>query len=271
MSPGDNRMYSDLAYLWPLISCHADYVDEARIWTSVLREKLGPGRHLLLELGVGGGNNLHHILYPRCRAEPFPVGDCICNVDEELDAKFNAVAVDVSDAMLQHSRALNPTVEHRIGDMRSIDLGRKFNAVLIHDAISYMLSQDDIRATLHTARSHLNSGGVLVMAPDWFTETFRSPQLAHDIRRDTARHFTYIEYSHDPDPTDTTVESLIFCILERDDGTIDVQKDRHVTGLFSIETWLKLMNETGFDAEKYPYPVHEDGREGVLLVGTLKR
>ena len=271
MSNGENRMYTDLAHLWPLISSYADYVDEARIWTNVLREKLGPGQHLLLELGVGGGNNLHHILYPTCHSEPSSVSDCICNGNETLEPEFLAVAVDISDAMLQHSRALNPTVEHHTGDMRSIDLGRKFDAVLIHDAISYMLSEDDIKATLHTARSHLNSGGALIMAPDWFTETFRNPQLAHDIRRDTDRHFTYIEYSHDPDPSDTTVESLIFYILERDDGTIDVQKDRHVTGLFSIETWLKLMNESGFNAEPYPYPVHEDGREGVLLVGTLRR
>ena len=28
----------------------------------VIREELGPGRHKLLELGVGGGHNLSHLI-----------------------------------------------------------------------------------------------------------------------------------------------------------------------------------------------------------------
>ena len=52
--------------------------------------------------------------------------------------------------------------------MRSIRLGRTFKAVLIHDAISYMLTEGDLGDAFGTARAHLEPGGVLIVAPDWF-------------------------------------------------------------------------------------------------------
>ncbi|MDH4033796.1 MAG: hypothetical protein OEV80_08355, partial [candidate division Zixibacteria bacterium] len=59
------RMYTELAHLWTLVSAPSDYADEARHWRNVLYTKLGAGHHELLELGVGGGNNLSHILRPQ--------------------------------------------------------------------------------------------------------------------------------------------------------------------------------------------------------------
>jgi len=35
--------------------------------------------------------------------------------------------------MLELSRTINPELEHLVGDMRTIRLGRTFDAVLIHD------------------------------------------------------------------------------------------------------------------------------------------
>ena len=102
-----------------------------------LRKHLGPGRHRLLELGVGGGHNLSH-----------------------LTSEFDAAAVDLSPQMLELSRRLNPTVEHHLGDMRTVRLpGQVFDAVLIHDAICYMQTEDDLRAAFATARVHLRPGG----------------------------------------------------------------------------------------------------------------
>lgn len=74
-----NRMYGDLAYLWSLISPPEDYATEAQYWRDALRDKLGPGRHEIIELGVGGGHNLSH-----------------------LTDDFQATAVDLSQQMLDH-------------------------------------------------------------------------------------------------------------------------------------------------------------------------
>ena len=265
-----NRMYDDFAHLWPLISHHSDYAGEAKYWRDALVAELGQGRLRILELGVGGGNNLHHILYPQCDGRSS--SDAACNGEHmrELEARHDAVAVDLSDKMLANSGLLNPTVKHHIGDMRSVRLRQEFDAVLIHDAVCYLTTESDIAATVATAREHLVPGGVLIMAPDWFTETYPGTRLDAGIRRDVSPEFASIEYDHDPDPEDSIVESVFIYIIKNTDGSVRVEEDRHMTGMFSISTWLNLMEETGFNAKRLPYPVRDDGNDSYLLVGILR-
>ena len=54
------------------------------------------------------------------------------------------------------------------------------------------------------------------------------------------------------------------------EGRLEVETDRHVTGLFPLATWQSLLAQAGFEVETRPYPVYDDGGEGYLLVGTLK-
>ena len=75
--------------------------------------------------------------------------------------------------MLEVSRALNPECEHVLGDMRSVRLGRTFDAVLLHDAVSTMASKADLRRALETAFAHCAPGGAALLAPDQLRETFR--------------------------------------------------------------------------------------------------
>ena len=242
----ENRLYKDLAHLWPLLDPPEEYTEEAAFWRQTLREKLGPGRHKVLELGVGGGHLLSH-----------------------LTEEFEATAVDISPQMLANARALNPDVEHHLGDMRSVRLGRRFRAVLIHDAISYMLTEEDLAATFETARAHLEPGGVLITVPDWFSETFTGTTVDYRIRRVEDMELTYIQYATDPDPSDSTVETVFVYVIKKG-GRVQVETDRHVTGLFPLGTWHRLMAEAGFEVETRPYLVYDDGGEGYLLVGTLE-
>jgi len=241
-----NRMYDDLAYLWPLISPPEDYATESRAWLEALRSRLGPGRHEVLELGAGGGHNLSH-----------------------LTGHFRMTAVDLSKRMLEHSRELNPDVEHRTGDMRTVRLNRKFKAVIIHDAIDYMLTAADLRATFATAAAHLEPGGIFITSPDHFKETFKDPSLYSSTGSDGRIELTFIEFDYDPDPGDTTIESLMFYLI-REGGELRVEHDRHVTGLFPLQTWLDLMEEAGFRTEQVPCEPGDDPRQSLLLVGTLR-
>src|SRR5947199_313515 len=77
--------------------------------------------HEVLELGSGGGHNAVH-----------------------LKARFTMTLVDLSAGMLDMSRRLNPECEHHQGDMRTVRLGRTFDAVFVHDAVDYMLTEDDL-------------------------------------------------------------------------------------------------------------------------------
>ncbi len=241
-----NRLYHELAYLWPIISPPEEYLVEAWHCIQALRSKLGPGQFHILELGVGGGHNLSH-----------------------LTRDFRATAVDISEEMLALSRKLNPGVAHFQGDMRNVRLGNTFDAVLIHDAIIYMLTEEDLRATFATAKAHLRPGGVLLVAPDWFKEAFTSPSVSQWTRYTEELELTFMEYAHDPDPTDTTMES-IFIYFIKQGGELRVEMDRHITGLFPSNTWMELLEEAGFLAERLSYPAYEGGYGGNLLVGVLQ-
>src|SRR5262245_37325508 len=115
------RLYTDLASWWPLLSPPEEYRGEAEAALGLLRDALGHVPATLLELGSGGGNNALH-----------------------LKRHAAMTLVDLSPDMLATSRALNPGVEHVEGDMRTVRLNRTFDAVFIHDAIMYMITEDDL-------------------------------------------------------------------------------------------------------------------------------
>jgi hypothetical protein len=239
-----NRLYGDLAHLWPLVSPPGDYAAEAPKWSRILRSKLGPGRHAILELGVGGGHLLSH-----------------------LTAEFQATAVDLSAGMLRHSARLNPSVDHHLGDMRTIRLGRTFQAVIIHDAIDYMLTEDDLRAAFATAAAHLEAGGLLIVTPDHFRETFRDCRVSSATNSDGRRDVTFIEFDHDPDPSDTTIESIMVYIV-REGGRTSFELDRHILGLFPLRTWLALMEGAGFLVEQHRLELASGPGQLIMLVGA---
>ena len=241
-----HRLYGDLARLWPLISPPEDYEEEAQFWRAALRAKLGSGRHRVLELGVGGGHHLSHL----------------------ADA-FQATAVDLSEDMLAQSMRRNPAVEHLIGDMRTIRLERTFDAVLIHDAIDYMVTVDDLRAAFRTAAAHLRSGGAFLVAPDYVAETFENDAIYTQTDDDDRTHVTYVEIDFDPDPNDTTISSLMVSLI-REGGETRVELDRHLIGLFPRETWLRELATAGFDVERWPTQHDDDPRQRELFVCTTK-
>ncbi len=241
-----HRLYTDLSQWFALLTPPEDYVEEAGHLRRAIRNKLGPGRHKLLDLGVGGGHHLSHLV-----------------------GEFEATGVDLSPDMLARCREVIPDIPLHTGDMRSVRLGEVFDVVQIHDAVTYLLSEDDIRATLETARAHLRPGGVLVMAPDDFRETYRDGQIDDTQRRFPGGEFTCFMYDFDPDPDDTTADTLFFYVIRRG-AEIEVHQEQHTFGLFSQATWLELMRETGFAAEVVPYAVESHDGPLSLLVGTLE-
>ncbi len=245
LSSHHHRLYKELSFLWPLVSPPAEYKEEAAIWTETLRSLLGSGRHNILELGVGGGHLLSH-----------------------LKSEFHAVAADISESMVALSSKLNPEVEHHLGDMRHLRLNQRFDAVLIHDAVSYLLTEDDLKDTLQTAKSHLDLGGVLLMAPDWFQETFSGTQVLHWVNQTPQGEVTCIEYVQKSTSDEGQLESIFFYLWKEDDQ-LRIEQDRHLNGLFSAETWLGLMREAGFSAQRKSFPSYDGGYGGNLLIGRL--
>ena len=217
------RLYRDLAEWWPLFSEPGHYRDEADFFRALIEQESGGGARTLLELGSGGGNNASHVKH-----------------------RFAITLVDLSREMLQVSRALNPECEHREGDMRTIRLERQFDAVFIHDAICYMTCEDDLRRAIETAAAHCRPGGVAIFVPDYTRETFRE-ETSHGGNDAGGRGLRYLEWTYDPDTTDSTYVTEFAILLRDQHGATRLVHDRHIEGLFARARWLELLSGAGFD------------------------
>jgi SAM-dependent methyltransferase len=218
------RLYDELAEWWPLMSAPADYEEEAAFYGDRLAGACAHPPRAVLELGSGGGNNASH-----------------------LKARFDMVLVEPSSGMLAVSRALNPECEHVQGDMRTVRLNRQFDAVFVHDAITYMTTEDDLRQAIATAFVHCRPGGAALFAPDAIRETFQ-PATDHGGHDAPGRGLRWVSWTWDPDPSDTTYITDYGYLLRTEDGAVRAEHDRHVEGLFARSDWLRLLTEAGFDA-----------------------
>jgi SAM-dependent methyltransferase len=240
------KLYSELAAWWPLLSPPADYAEEAAFYHRVLSAAGEIEPASLLELGSGGGSNAFH-----------------------LKRHFRMTLVDVSPDMLAVSRALNPECEHLPGDMRTLRLDRQFDRVFIHDAICYMTTEADLRRAIETAYVHCKPGGAALFAPDHVAENFR-PSTDHGGKDGERRALRYLEWTWDPDPADTAYTVDYVSLLRQEDGSMRVEHDRHVEGLFPRGVWLRLIEEVGFEAGRVPF-AHSGFAPGELEVFVGRR
>ncbi len=219
------RLYGDLAPWFHLLTAPADYAAEAERYRRLIIAAV-PDAKTLLELGSGGGNNASH-----------------------LKNHFSCTLSDVSPQMLALSRTLSPDCEHVLGDMRSLRLGRTFDAVFVHDAVAYMATEDELRDCLRTSYAHTRPGGVALFVPDHTRETF-VPQTSHGGHDGAdGRSLRYLEWSTDPDPGDTTYEVDYAVVLREPGQEARVIHYHHVEGLFPEHTWLYLLEQVGFESE----------------------
>ena len=134
---------------------HADFYDHVELYqqrpdivfyTDLATEHGGP----VLELGCGTGR----VMLPTARAG------------------VEITGLDLSDSMLSVCRSKlaqeAPEVQGRVrltrGDMRSFDLGRRFNLVTIpFRSFQHLVTVEEQMACLASAHRHLASGGVLAL------------------------------------------------------------------------------------------------------------
>ena len=220
-----HRFYGELATWWPLISPVEDYAEEAAFAATLLRSASIPV-HDVLELGSGGGHNAAH-----------------------LKRWFAMTLTDLSEEMLAASTRLNPECTHQQGDMRTLRLGREFDAVFVHDAIDYMVTESDLRQAIQTAFVHTRPGGVAVFVPDSTVEIFEATTDHSGTDGPAGQAVRFLEWTWDPDPNDTwTVTHYVF-LLRDVDGSVRTVHEEHRHGLFRRADWLRLMTDAGFEPE----------------------
>lgn len=225
MTDNKPKLYNELASWWPLLSSPDDYVDEANLYMRILCQAVHEPINTVLELGSGGGNNATH-----------------------MKSRFNLTLVDMSEGMLACSRRLNPECEHIQADMRTVRLGRHFDAVFVHDAIMYMTTENDLVQAITTAFVHCKPGGIALFVPDCLKETFEQSTKCggHDGED---RALRYLEWNIDPNPDDTSYACEFAYILRCSDGSTCVEHDHHELGLFRQADWTRCLTSVGFQTQ----------------------
>jgi SAM-dependent methyltransferase len=224
------KLYTELAPWFRLLTAPEDYAEESALYVGLFREHGEPPVQSLVELGSGGGHNASH-----------------------MKAHFREVVlVEPSAGMRDMSRELNPDCEHLEGDMRTVRLGRQFDCVFIHDAICYMTTRDDLRQAIETAYAHCRPGGVALFAPDVITENWREIADCGGHNGADGRGLRYVHWSWDPDPADEQYVVDYALLLRERDGSVRVEHDRHLEGIFPRAVWLGLLADAGFTAVAVP-------------------
>lgn len=223
-------LYDELVPFYHLLDPLEDHRDEAGELGDVLSAAV-PGARSLLELGAGAGHGAHFV---KRRFE-------------------RTTLTDLSEPMLERSRSINGDCEHLPGDMRTLRLGRPFDCVLVHDAIAYITTRDDLRAVAVTCAAHLRPGGAALVVPDCVKETFRDCCEDH-AGDDDRRSLRCLSWSHDPDPSDDTHQGD-FAFLLRENGEVRAVHDRHVFGLFHTDVWLGIWRSAGLRVELVSRPL----------------
>ena len=158
---------------------------------------------------------------------------------------FKITGVDLSQPMLALARRLNPEIDYQAGDIRRVRLGKTFDSVIIHDAINYMLNEQELRAAFETAFLHLAPGGVFWTYAEVTVESFRQNRTFCTSHKKEDVEITFIENAYDPDPADTSYEESLVYLIRRK-GSLEIETDRHLAGIFTLETWINLLNDVGF-------------------------
>lgn len=221
-------MYGELADWFHVLTPPHEYAEEALEIAVTIDALAAHPVGTLLELGSGGGNNA-----------------------SLLKQRYDMTLVDLSPQMLATSRTINPELEHIEGDMRTVRLGRTFDAVLIHDALMHMTTLDDLRSAIETAAAHLRPGGVALFGPDDTTQTY-VPTTTSGGDDSGDRAMRYLEWTHDPEPGSSVVRVTFVYVLRDGSDPVHVLHEEFAFGLFPHATWMQLIENAGMEARSLP-------------------
>lgn len=238
------KAYKNLAWTQRLLSPPGDYEEEVRIYIGAINKLSEHKARTMLHMGCGAGGQ-----------------------DLFLKADFELTGVDLNEEMLSMARKANPEVTYLQGDMRTVRLDKQFDVVIAPDSIAYMNTEPDLNKAIETAKLHLKPGGIFLVVTHT-REEFRNNNFVY-TGSDGQTHLTFFENNHiiGENQYEATMVYLI-----RQHGKLTVDHDVHTLGMFSHETWLRLLKLNGLEIietfnmdQLYDEYVMEDGEYRLKL------
>ncbi len=207
--------YNELAWIEEILAPPEIYEGEALIYVEAIKNRISDRTITMLHLGCGAGGHDFH-----------------------FKRHFLVTGVDISDGMLDLAKEKNPEVTYTKGDMRTIDLGRKFDVVAIPDSIMYMTTLQDLQKAIKNTACHLKTGGILLVVAH-MKEDFKENNFAYSGEKDNI-HVTVFENNYIVDGT--TYEAVFVCLI-RDHSELRLHHEVHTLGLFSYTQWMAIFEE----------------------------
>ncbi|GEL08600.1 class I SAM-dependent DNA methyltransferase [Salisediminibacterium halotolerans] len=243
------QVYNELAWTDALLSAAEDYQYEVNLYVEWLKQHAKRSVDNVLHLGCGAGGH-----------------------DQFLKQFFNVTGVDLSDGMLKEAEKTNPEVAYIKDDMRTVNLSRKFDAVVIPDSIMYQSEIEDVERTIQTAVDHLLPGGCLLIVTHT-KEQFQNNQFSY-TGSDNHTHITLFEDNFIV--SESTYEAA-FVYLIRQNNELSIHEEVHTLGIFPEKDWQQLFHQAGFEVSVKPLPdlyesyLQNEGDYPLsVIVGTLK-
>lgn len=183
----------------------------------------------------------------------------------ELSRRYEVEGADLSPAMLAVARRRLPGISLHQADMRTLDLGRSFDAVIcLFSSIGYVTDPSEMRSTVARLAAHVAPRGVLILdgwvRPDEWRESFRPEP---DIARDEEVLVVRLAHSR----LEGNVTELDMHHLVQTAEGIDYFVERHRLALTPTADYVSAVETAGLAARVIPD--YMPGRD--RIVGLKKR
>ncbi|MFD3936196.1 class I SAM-dependent methyltransferase [Streptomyces sp. NPDC058611] len=202
-----------------------DYGSESAVVTGHIRTR-HPQAASILDVGCGTGGHLKYFA-------------------EEFD---ETQGVDLAEGMLVVARRNHPEIPLTTGDMRSFDLGRRFDAVVsLFAATGNLVGRQELDSTLATFSRHLVPGGVVVIEPWWFPENFTPDHVGASVT--TVEGRTVARVSHTVRHSEAASRMDVHYVLAEPGRGVEHFSDTHVMALYRREQYEKAFTAAGLSVE----------------------
>lgn len=168
----------------------------------------------------------------------------------ELRQWYSVEGIDLSPGMLEVASARLAGIPLHLADMRTLDLGRTFDAVIcLFSSIGYMVEPDELRSTVARLAAHVKRPGVLILdgwvRPDAWRDDFRGdPDIASDDDMTVVR-LSLTRRSG-------TITELDMHHLVRTATAVEYFLETHRLALTATADYISAVEAAGLDAHVIP-------------------
>ncbi|MFC1964600.1 class I SAM-dependent DNA methyltransferase [Chloroflexota bacterium] len=178
---------------------------------------------------------------------------------------YTVTGVDLSEKMLRlagnKSTAQNKQINFLQGDIRCLDLQRRFDAVIaMFNVLGYQTTNQDVVNTIRSARNHLNSGGLFV-CDIWFGPAVLNDKPAERVKSIEKEDSKIIRYAHPIlDILDQTIEVNYTVSEIREGHRVAEVKEPHLVRFFFYQELLNFLERNGFEVLRICPFMDSDGQ-----------